>query len=482
MTTLVLAPEALVVATAGATLLLSGPRRARARAQARRWAPRAVLLALLVALGLELWLGAQVGTLFNGGFVQDRFALFAKAAVLIALAAGVAAADWDLERLPGPLPAALLGGFGVMVTASGAGLFTVWTGTALAVAAAASALAWRPGGVAAAAGLEPPGAAAVRALTAAGTLLMMVALAFGYVHAVAGGSSFDLVRGALARAPSTLPLALPLLVGLGGLVALLVLAPLGFGAGAEGSPFARGAAAGVGSAGAGVALLKVGGALAGAAATWSPALAVAAAGLVLLAGLGAALAPSPRRAVGLLAVSQLGWVAAALATHGQAGLGAGLFLLGAAVVAATAAPVLLADIELESGLAGLGARQAARAAALALAACSLAAVPPLAGFVGVFLVAGALAGAGLYWVVTLALLGSLLAAVGAVRIAFAAFLAEEEEAHRAPVRAPSSRVLPSTFAGAAAVVLTVVLAGYTLLANPISGLAMQGAAALLGSR
>jgi NADH:ubiquinone oxidoreductase subunit 2 (subunit N) len=175
-------------------------------------------------------------------------------------------------------------------------------------------------------------------------------------------------------------------------------------------------------------------------------------------------------------------VAAALATHEPAGLGAGLFLLGAAAVAATAAPVLLGDIELESALAGLGSRQPGRATALAVAACSLAAVPPLAGFVGVFLVATALAGAGLYWVVTLGLLGSLLAAVGAARIAFAAFLLDEEEAHRAPARAPSTRVLPSTFAGGAAVVLTIVLAGYTVLANPISGLAVQGAAALLGSR
>jgi NADH:ubiquinone oxidoreductase subunit 2 (subunit N) len=117
-----------------------------------------------------------------------------------------------------------------------------------------------------------------------------------------------------------------------------------------------------------------------------------------------------------------------------------------------------------------------------VAAFSLAAVPPLAGFVGVFLVVTALAGAGLYWVITLGLLGSLLAAVAAARIAFAAFLLEEEEAHRAPARAPSTRVLPSSFGGAAAVILTVVLTGYTVLANPISGLAVQGAAALLGSR
>ena len=476
MTTLVLAPEALLMATAGATLAISGARRSRTRARVRRWGPRVVLLALLAAFGLELWLGAQVGTLFGGGLAQDRFALFAKAAILLALAAGVAAADWDLERLPGPLPAALIGGFGVMVAASATDLFAVWTGAAVAVVAAASALAWRPG---AAPGVAVAGP--VRALTLAGALLMLVALAFGYLHATAGASSLDLVRVAMARAPITLPLALPLLVALGGLAALLVLAPLGFGAGAEASPFGRGAAAGVGAAGAGIALLKVGGVLAGVGAAWAPALAGAGAALVLLAGLGAALAPGTRRAAGLLIASQLGWVAAAVATHERGGLGAGLFLLGAAVLAAIVLPTLLGELELEAALAGLAPRAPARAAALALAAVSLAGVPPLAGFFGVFLVAAALAGAGLYWVVTLALLGSILAAVGAVRVAYAAFLLDEEDT-RAPARAPSTRLLPATFASGAAALLVLVLIGYSLLANPISGLAFQGAAALLSPR
>jgi NADH-quinone oxidoreductase subunit N len=184
---------------------------------------------------------------------------------------------------------------------------------------------------------------------------------------------------------------------------------------------------------------------------------------------------------GLLAASQLGWVAAAVATHERGGLGAGLFLLGAAVLAAVVLPTLLGDLELETALSGLGGRAPARAAALALAAVSLAGVPPLAGFFGVFLVAAALAGASLYWAVTLALVGSILAAVGAVRIAYAAFLLDEEDS-RAPARAPSTRLLPATFASGAAAVLTLVLIGYSLLANPISGLAMQGASALLTGR
>ena len=473
MTTLVLAPEAVLVATAGASLAMSGARRARARARVRRWGPRLVLAGVLAAFGLELWQGAQLGTLFGGGFVQDRFALFAKAAVLLALAAGVAAADWELERLPGPLPAALIGGFGVMVAASATDLFAVWTGAAVALLAAASALAWRPG-VAPGTALAGP----VRALAVAGALLMLVALAFGYLHATSGASSLDLVRVAMAGTPTTLPLALPVLVALGGLAALLVLAPLGFGAAAQASPFGRGAAAGIGAAGAGVALLKVGAVLGGVGPAWGPALAGAGAALVLLAGLGAALAPGARRTAGLLAASQLGWVAAAVATHERGGLGAGLFLLGAAVLGAVVLPTLLGDLELEAALAGLGGRSPARAAALTVAAVSLAGAPPLAGFFGVFLVAASLAGAGLYWVITLALLGSILAAVGAVRIGYAAFLLEEEDT-RAPARAPSTRLLPATFASGAAALLTLVLIGYGLLANPISGLAAQGAAALL---
>jgi len=456
MTTLVLAPEAVLVATAGASLAMSGARRARARARVRRWGPRLVLAGVLAAFGLELWQGAQLGTLFGGGFVQDRFALFAKAAVLLALAAGVAAADWELERLPGPLPAALIGGFGVMVAASATDLFAVWTGVAPGTALAGP----------------------VRALAVAGALLMLVALAFGYLHATSGASSLDLVRVAMAGTPTTLPLALPVLVALGGLAALLVLAPLGFGAAAQASPFGRGAAAGIGAAGAGVALLKVGAVLGGVGPAWGPALAGAGAALVLLAGLGAALAPGARRTAGLLAASQLGWVAAAVATHERGGLGAGLFLLGAAVLGAVVLPTLLGDLELEAALAGLGGRSPARAAALTVAAVSLAGAPPLAGFFGVFLVAASLAGAGLYWVITLALLGSILAAVGAVRIGYAAFLLEEEDI-RAPARAPSTRLLPATFASGAAALLTLVLIGYGLLANPISGLAAQGAAALL---
>ncbi|HYW27768.1 MAG TPA: hypothetical protein VE953_26590, partial [Terriglobales bacterium] len=85
-----LAPEAVVVASAVALLL-------GARLLPRRrwlWLRIGALAAAVVALGLELWLGAAVGTLFNGGWQQDRFSLFAKGALLLGLIVLVAA---DLE-------------------------------------------------------------------------------------------------------------------------------------------------------------------------------------------------------------------------------------------------------------------------------------------------------------------------------------------------------------------------------------------------
>src|SRR5207248_176357 len=163
----------------------------------------------------------------------------------------------------------------------------------------------------------------------------------------------------------------PVLVALGGLAALLVLAPLSFGAAAQASPFGRGAAAGIGAAGAGVALLKVGAVLGGVGPAWGPALAGAGAALVLLAGPGAAAAP-------------------------------------------------------------------------------------VGGCVGVFVVAASRAGAGLLWVLAVALLGSILAAVGAVRIGYAALVLEEEDT-RAGAGARSARLLPATLASGAAALLTLVL-------------------------
>jgi len=92
---LVLVPEALVVAAA--VVLLVASRFSWISPGARRAMPAAVALVTLVALGIELWAGATLATYFGGGLVQDRFALFAKAAVLLAATVAFAVVDWTAE-------------------------------------------------------------------------------------------------------------------------------------------------------------------------------------------------------------------------------------------------------------------------------------------------------------------------------------------------------------------------------------------------
>ena len=97
MRNLVLLPEALVLAMA-VLVMLSGrfgwiPRASSA------YLPQATALVVLIALGVELWAGATLTTFFGGALVQDRFALFAKAAALLTAAVALAATG-----PPGPPP------------------------------------------------------------------------------------------------------------------------------------------------------------------------------------------------------------------------------------------------------------------------------------------------------------------------------------------------------------------------------------------
>src|SRR5207245_2722857 len=131
---LVLLPEALVVAMA-VLVMLSGrfgwiPRASSA------YLPQATALVVLIALGVELWAGATLTTLFGGALVQDRFALFAKAAALLTAAVALAATDWTAEdSLHLGLAMPLLAAFGIMVAASAADLVGLWAGLELAAAA-----------------------------------------------------------------------------------------------------------------------------------------------------------------------------------------------------------------------------------------------------------------------------------------------------------------------------------------------------------
>ena len=430
----VLLPETLVGLAALACLLeprLGGPRRG--------WPPAAAAVVLLAALALELTEGAQVVTLFHGGFSQDRFALFAKAALLLAGLLVVLASDWS-ELGGSGAGLTLLACFGGLVAAGAGDLVGLWAGLELAVLASL-----------ALAGLREP-AAARRLLLPAAAMGGLAALGLALVAAGAGTTVLAGIRSTLGGPPA-LPLAVALLLVMGALLAQLAAAPaLG--------PFATGTAA--------IVLVKFAATVAVLASAWAVLIPAVAAVAMVVAALGAVGAGPARGILGWAGLLQLGWVVAGLAGGTRLSIGAALFLLGAYLVAAAAAPLALG--ETPHGLAGLAERSGARAAGFAVCLLSLAGVPPLAGFFGVFAVSAQLVRGGLFWLVVLGFFASAVVTFAVLRDLRLVFLAPPGETL---VRGHSGR-LALAGAGAAAVVVL----AYGFLANPISGLALQGATAV----
>ena len=460
MRTVTLLPE--VVVAAAALALLLGARLLPARR--RLWLRLGALGAAVVALGLELWLGAALGTLLAGGWQQDRFALFAKAALLLGLIVLVAGdlEAGDPEAGGSALPLAFLVAFGGMVAASATSLVGLWAGLELAALAAV-----------AAAGVTTR-EIGTRLLLVSAVAGALVAVGFAALYAMAGGASLAALTTALRPATAGIPLAFVVLLTLTGVVVRLGLAPFQI-ATVEGGlavgPVGAGALGGLLTGVAAVVAARLLSGLDAVNLAGAPWLSTLAALAMVLGGLRAATASSARGVVAWLVVAQVGWLAAGLALHDLRGSAGALLVLGALLLAAAAAPALAADEDGDVQLAGLRRAQPARAAALAVLLLSLAGVPPLAGFVGQFAVAAELIRSGLAWVLAVGLLGSLLALYGVVRVIRQMYLEAGPEPQRGRARGrPAWSPIP--LAPAVLVLL------YSVLANPISGLAQQGAAAL----
>ncbi|HEY4026692.1 MAG TPA: proton-conducting transporter membrane subunit [Candidatus Dormibacteraeota bacterium] len=462
MRTTVLVPEVVVVAAALA-LLLGGRLLPRRRWV---WLRLAALVAAVAALGLELWLGAAVGTLFAGGWQQDRFALFAKAALLLGLIVLVASdlEAGDQESGWSALPLAFLAAFGGMVAASATSLVGLWAGLELAALAAV-----------AAAGVVARDAGS-RLLVVSAVAGGLVAVGFAVLYAMAGSASLSALSIALRPSAVSVPLAFVVLLTLTGVVVRLALAPLQLamleGGGLSIGPLAAGALGGLLTGVAAVVAARLLGGLGGVNLTWAPWLSVVAAFAMVFGGLRAATSSSARALVAWLAVTQVGWLVAGLAVHDRRGSAGALLVLGALLLAATAAPALAMTAEGDVQLAGLRRSQPARAAALAILLLSLGGVPPLAGFMGQFAVAAELIRSNVAWVLAAGLLGSLLALFGVVRAIRQVYLDPGPE----PARGGRARAQVSWSPVALAPAVLVLL--YSIFANPISGLALQGAAAL----
>ncbi|HEY1421006.1 MAG TPA: proton-conducting transporter membrane subunit [Candidatus Dormibacteraeota bacterium] len=467
MRNLVLVPEAIVVA--GAVLILLAARFSWLSVPSRRFLPAMAVGVALLAFALELWVGASLGTYFGGALIQDRFALFAKAAVLLAVALAIATADWTTEDSTSvAIAMLLLAAFGAMVAGSAGDLVALWAGLELAAAAAVVMVSLRRPDL------------GLRLLVAGGLASALLLMGLAYIYASTGNADIGAIRAVLLNTAPTLPLAIPILLLLSGLAMRASLAPFqlaGLPAGLGASPLGAGLVLGLVAAAAVVVAIKLSAMLVPVPAVFSPYLEVLAAVAMVGGGAAALSVRAPRTRMAYLAAAQVGWVAAGLATHYRSGAGAALFLLGAFAVAATCGPAVLGRAEGgEAAVAGLGTLRPARAAALALAMLSLAGAPPLAGAFGELAVAAALAQSGHFALLALGLLGwimGLAAVVATLRVIYIQSPLEESRRGQAaalPVLTPLSTI--------GAVGLCFVIAAYGLFGSPIMGLANQGAEAL----
>jgi NADH:ubiquinone oxidoreductase subunit 2 (subunit N) len=331
---LVLVPEAIVAATA-VILLLSA--RFGGTRSLRQYLPALVAGLVLVALVLELWLGGTLATVFGGGFVQDRFALFAKAAVLLAAGTAIAVADWSAEdSLSIGLAMPLLAAFGVMIAASAGDFVALWAGLELAAAAGVVLV-----------GLRRPDLG-LRLLITGGLATGLLVVGFAFVYATVGTADLATARQAMQSAAPTLPLAIPILLLLGGLAVRAGLAPFHVAsvpASLGATPLGAGLVLGLVAVAALVVTIKLVAILTAVPEAFSPYLAVVAAVAMVGGGAAALAVRAPRARLAYLAVGQVGWIAAGLSTHYRGGLGGSLFLLGAFALAATCGPAVLGGVE-----------------------------------------------------------------------------------------------------------------------------------------
>jgi len=464
MTNFVFVPDALLVAGA-LVLVLAG----RTRRRTRWWMPVAAAALTLVALAVELWAGAAVSTYFGGAVVQDRFALFAKAAVLLAATLAIAVTDWSGEEAPAiGLSMVLLAAFGAMVVASSGDFVGLWAGLELAAAAGVVLVSTRRTDL------------GLRLLVVGGVASALVLIGLAFVYASTGSADLQIVRRSITASGPTLPLAIPVLLLLGGLAVRAGVPPFQFArlpVSLGASPLGAGLVIGLVAAASLTLAVKIAASLSPVPALISPYLMVAAAVAMVGGGAAALATRSPRARLAYLAAGQAGWVAAGLATHYRSGLGASLFLLGAFALAATTGPAVMGGADAgEFALAGMGAVRPARAAGIALVFLSLAGAPPLAGFFGEFAVAAALAQGRDFWLLVLGSLGTVMSVAAALGTVRAIYLQSppDESRRAAGARLPALTSLSTV----GAVALCVVIAGYGLFGNPILSLADQGAEAL----
>lgn len=419
----------------------------------------------------------------GSGLVVDAFALFVQTVLALVAAVVVLLAFAELERLRPHAPEffalILLATAGGMLAAAAVEMATLVVALELvAVCLYVLAGSWKRQSGATEAAFQ------YFAVGLSGTAVLVYGLAVLYGltgHTDLAGVAVALRGASAPNARPTLALLVALALIMGGLAVKLGMLP--FHAGLADVyiraplPVAGFLAAGATTAALAVFLRMLPATLGLFQASWAPMVAGLAAVTMTGATAVAMAQQDPKRVIAYATFAQLGYMLMAVLEPQGTGLGAALFLLlVSAFVVLAALGALAAGGEsggsTPSTYAGLAHHAPWPAVIFALAVMSLVGIPPLAGSIGKFLVLVSAARAGYAWLVLLALINTLLAAVTFVRVLKAIFL--DEPGAMEPTRVERGQRL-------ALLVCLLVVLGATLAAGPLVDLSNQGAAALIRS-
>src|SRR4029077_487157 len=168
----------------------------------------------------------------------------------------------------------------------------------------------------------------LRLLVVGGVASALVLVGLAFLYANVGDADLASIRAALLNHKATIVLAVPVLLLLSGLAVRASVAPFHVGTlpvGLGASPLGAGLTIGLVAVAASIVALKLAAALLPVPEVYAPYAQLVAARARVGGGAAALAVRSPRPRMAYLAVSQVGWIAAGMSTHFQAGIAGSLF-------------------------------------------------------------------------------------------------------------------------------------------------------------
>ncbi|MFN8109058.1 MAG: NADH-quinone oxidoreductase subunit N [Thermoleophilia bacterium] len=472
----------MIVATASVVALVVGLLNGRA---VRRMGPTAVGLVGLVAAGVMcvvLW--GNRAEAFEGGYRSDHFSVLLNLLFLVCAAATLLLSTREpagVDRRGEYASLVLASTSGMMLVAGAGDLITLFLGVevlSVALYVLCALEVWRERSLEA--GLK------YLIVGAVGSAILLYGLTF--LFGATGSTKLSVIGDALSVASFTRE---PLLLA----AIALIASGLAFKASAapfhmwtpdvyEGAPTPITAfMATATKIAAFAAFLRIfGGALTDMAGAWQTPIAVVAAASVIVGNVGALAQNNMKRLLAYSSVAQAGYLLIGVAAGTLRGAEAVLYYLAAyvAMTLAAFAVVIIRERETEHGetiqaLAGYGRRRPLLGVTMTLAMLSLAGVPPLAGFVGKFLLFGAAVDQHLTWLAVIGAIGSAISLGYYLRVLKVMWLDAPEGAGTAMVLGVPVPVALSAAVSAIAIV------AMGIVASPLVDVCRQAASSLLAA-